>query len=271
VAVIEQLIGAYVALGSLKEESRMRIILPISCVAPVVGLLSFTGAAWAQDSQGTPVPSQPTTVGEGQPPQNLPPPTSYNEPAPPPPAPTVAMGGVTEQAGIGGTQAYARAGVLELGGFANFTFADSFTQIGFAPTVGWFFVDNLEISAIININYVNQDVTIETPSGTESENVDSTVMLLLAEPSIHIPFQESLYGFLGVGFGLAHQGGDDGAGTGFAIAPRLGVNVLVGRSGIFTPALTGVYQTTEAVQTPSGTVVGVSSSFGIQAGYTVMW
>lgn len=247
-----------------------------SAVATVV--LSFSTTVFAQDAQpdaqstGEATPQMETTVGEGTPPQNLPPPRSDNDPAPPPPAPTVAGTGVTEQAGIGGTQAYARAGVLELGGFANLTSAEDYFAIGFSPTIGWFFMDNFELSAIINLTYSKQTV--------EGIDTSNTILMALAEPSVHIPFSESLYGFLGVGFGIASQSAssdlegadeDEGAGAGFALAPRLGLNIMVGRSGILTPALQGLYQTTEAVSTPQGAVVAVKSSFGLQAGYTVMW
>jgi hypothetical protein len=235
--------------------------------------LLISPTAWGQDvkagadvhASGEAAPTMSTTVGQGQPPQNLPPPQSDNDPKPAAPAPSVAATGITEQAGIGGTQAYARAGVLELGGFANLTSAKDYLSIGFNPTIGYFFMDNVEISAIVGVNYARQKVA--------GESVHQTLVMVLAEPSLHIPFTQSLYGFLGVGFGLASQSSDPGpsAGTGFAIAPRLGLNIMVGRSGILTPALQGLYQTTEAVSTPQGTVVAVKSSFGFQAGYTVMW
>jgi len=234
-------------------------------------LVSQAALAQEETSDGRPAETMQTTVGEGQPPQNLPPPRSDDDPRPPAPAPAVSATGVTEQAGIGGTQAYGRAGVLELGGFANFTFAQDFTSIGFAPTIGYFFVDNLQLSAIIGINHVSQ--TTADPASGEEIDGSATQMLLLAEPSLHIPFSQVVYGFLGLGLGLASesQSPGEGAGAGFAIAPRLGVNVMVGRSGIFTPAIQGVYQTTEAIRTPQGAVVAVKSTFGLQAGYTVMW
>src|SRR5207245_86326 len=70
-----------------------------------------------------PDPYNRTTVGEGTPREQLPPPRSSHDPQPPVPAPTVPETGVTKQAGVGGTQAYARAGVLELGGSGGFAAA----------------------------------------------------------------------------------------------------------------------------------------------------
>ncbi len=196
-----------------------------------------------------------TTV-TGQPAKPLPPPQSDHDPAPPVPAPGVPDNGVTEQAGVGGTQAYARAGVLELGGSAGFARASDFTQVNVSPSVGWFFMDNLQLSGIVGINYINA-------SGNSS-----TLMTYLAEPSYHLPFSDKVFGFLGVGAGLAYA---KGAGAGFALAPRLGINVLVGRSGILTPAFQMVYNTTETIPTANGTAVAINTTYGANIGYTVMW
>ncbi len=242
----------------------MRFIKPVIFCSAAMAAALISTTSLAQDSE------QPETetveIGAGS--NNLPPPQSYNEPLPPAPGGEVAVTGVTSQAGIGGTQAYARAGVLELGGSAGLTIGENFTQFTLSPSIGWFFVDNLEISAIMGLNYVSQTIG----EGASEQDFTSTVLNLLIEPSYHLPFSDRLFGFLGIGAGLAYRGGDgaDG-GTGFAIAPRLGLNVMVGRSGIFTPAITAVYQTTDAVATPQGNVVAVAATFGMQAGYTVMW
>jgi hypothetical protein len=238
-------------------------------LVPVLASAQNVGAQAQAEGNATVAPTTTATVGAGTPPQNLPPPQSDDDPQPTAPSPTVAATGITEQAGIGGTQAYARAGVLELGGFANLTSAKDYFSLGFNPTIGYFFMDNIEISAIIGVSHSSQTVR----ANGESTKASQTLIMALAEPSFHIPFTQTVYGFLGVGFGVSSQSGNPGpdAGAGFAIAPRLGVNVMVGRSGIFTPALQGLYQTTEAVSTPQGAVVAVKSSFGLQAGYTVMW
>ena len=177
--------------------------------------------------------------------------------------------GVLQQAGVGSEHGYARAGVLELGGFGNVTLAETFTSIGCSPTVGWFIFDNLEISAITTVNFVSQETVVVDANGvTVVDDVDSTVLLLLVEPSYHLKLTPVMYGFLGIGAGLASQ--EPGAGAGFAVAPRFGLNLLIGRSGIFTPALVAVYQTAEARDTPQGSS-GVSGTFGLSAGFTVMW
>ncbi len=193
----------------------------------------------------------------------LPPPRSYNTP-PPPPAPplsteTAARGmpaiAVTKEAGIGGTQAYGRAGVLELGGSAGLSLSGAFTQLSINPSVGWFFMNNFEISGILGLTYVHTDLS------------NNTVMSILAEPSYHLPFTDYLYGFLGVGAGISYA--NSGSGAGFALAPRLGMNVIVGRSGILTPAFVMNYSTSETVSANAQTAS--HTSYGINIGYTVMW
>jgi hypothetical protein len=93
-------------------------------------------------------------------------------------------------------------------------------------------------------------------------------MNFLAEPSYHLPMSDKLFAFLGVGAGLGYS---QVGGAGFALAPRAGLNILIGRSGILTPAFNVVYNTNQAVQTPQGTLLAVNTSYGASAGYTVMW
>lgn len=186
----------------------------------------------------------------------LPKPQSDHDPRPPVAKPDGADAGVTEQAGIGGTQAYGRPGVLELGGSFGINAASDYRSVNITPTLGWFFVDNMELSGLLSVNNID--------AGGES----STLLSLLVEPSMHLPLNNAAFIFGGLGLGVQHA---EGPGTGFAVAPRLGMNLMVGRSGVFTPALTMTYSTTDAVQTSQGTLLAVSMSYGLNAGYTVMW
>lgn len=205
--------------------------------------------------EGIPDPKE-RTIGRGTPAEELPPPRSDDDPRPPVAAPQVPTGGVVRQAGIGGMTAYGRAGVLELGGSANFVRATDFTQLSLNPSFGWFFMDNFEISAILGLSHLSAD------------EINTTFFSGLIEPSLHIPFSENVFGMLGAGVGLAYV---EGPGVGFAFAPRAGLNVLVGRSGVLTPQFFMQYATHEAIQTPTGALLAVSLSYGAGLGYTVMW
>lgn len=195
--------------------------------------------------------------------ENLPPPTSDNDPAPPVAGPVAGLPdtGVVEQAGIGGTTAYGRAGVLELGGHAGFMLAPGFRNINIAPMVGWFVADNIEVSGILGLSNIR--------AGDSS----ATVWSALVEPSYHIPVNRTLFGFFGMGIGAAYV---SELGAGLAVAPRVGLNFLVGRSGVLTPSLSYEY-TTHNVQTIDEemnkdiTLVAVSSAMRVNIGYTAMW
>jgi hypothetical protein len=162
------------------------------------------------------------------------------------------------QAGIGGVVGYGRAGVLELGGSAGFTFASDYRSINVSPTIGWFFADNLELSAIMSISNIKAG---DSPS--------ATLWSALLEPSYHLPFNRSVFGFLGLGLGASHI---TNMGTGFAMAPRLGANVMVGRSGVLTPSISYQYTTIDSMENSDGvSVVALTSSVQFNLGYTAMW
>jgi hypothetical protein len=225
-------------------------------IPAVFSLCTVASVAVAETSPA----STKTVASPGAPAGALPPPQSSNDAPPPVAQAAVTTTGVTEQAGIGGTQAYGRAGVLELGGSFGFTGASNYTSLSINPTLGWFFIDNVEISAIVGVNYNK----IADKSGT--------VLRLLLEPSFHLPLSQTAWAFLGVGAGVASVPNPAGDTTsGFALSPRLGANILVGRSGLFSPALFVDYTSGGSVSTPQGTVIAVNTAYGVQAGYTVMW
>lgn len=151
---------------------------------------------------------------------------------------------------------YARAGMVELGGSAFVTRATDFTQIQLSPQVGWFVLDRLELSALLGVHF--QDVPGRT----------TTLFTALVEPSWHQPFGRTVYAFAGLGAGLAYA---EGPGAGVAIAPRMGVNLVVGRSGVVTPTVSLTYVTHDAHTTPAGTLVEHAASWGLGLGYSVVF
>lgn len=186
----------------------------------------------------------------------LPTPVSSHEAPPEVATPGTPAGGIIRQAGIGGVVGYGRAGVLELGGSAGFLVAKNISSVQIAPSVGWFIADNFQLSGILNFNYAS------------AEGNGVTTTSLLGEASYHLPFNRTIFGFLGIGLGPAYI---EDSGVGFAVAPRLGMNVLVGRSGILSPSISFQYTTQDAMDTASGTLIAVNSSLRANLGYTVMW
>jgi hypothetical protein len=231
------------------------LVTSIVLLAPIV--------AFADDE---PVPNTdtPEATAPPTPAGQLPPATSDADPAPPVPAPVVpgVQGQVVEQAGVGGAVGYGRAGVLELGGSGGLTLAQNIRAVNISPSIGWFLVDNLELSAIIDVTNLK--------AGSES----ATLWSALVEPSFHAPFNRSLFGFVGMGVGAAYV---SELGTGLAVAPRIGMDVMVGRSGILRPSLSYEYTTHDAMGSVDAdgnsnvTLVSISSALRFNIGYSTMW
>lgn len=236
-----------------------QVVFAMGVMASVTALSSASFAQTGSNVSTGAAVSGNVQVGSGTPPAALPPSRSDTDPAPPVAAPLVPAGGMVSQAGIGGSTAYGRPGVVELGGSIGLTLAGELTQFNISPTVGWFFADNLQLSGIVGFNYSN--------TTTNGVSTSASSLNVLVEPSYHLPINQSLFAFLGLGVGLGYA---DGPGAGFALAPRLGMNIMVGRSGILTPALQFVYSTSEVLRTPQGTFIGGNTSFGLNVGYTVM-
>lgn len=220
----------------------------------MVGFMGLPTLALAQVEEDTDVEEQ--VSEEQQAAEPLPAPEGDDDPAPQVAMPNPPPEGIVKQAGVGGTTGYGRAGVLELGGFAGLTAASGHTNANISPTIGWFFADNMQLSGILGLSVVRTD---------ESSN---TLVSALVEPSYHLPFNRATFGFLGLGLGAAYA---EGQGVGFAIAPRIGANFMVGRSGVLTPSLSYQYTTHEAVEMADASYVAVSTRLAANIGYTVMW
>ena len=96
----------------------------------------------------------------------------------------------------------------------------------------------------------------------------------LLEPSFHLPFNRSMFGFIGMGVGAAYV---SELGGGMAVQPRIGMDFLVGRSGILRPSLSYEYTTHDAMGSVDDegntnvTLVAISSALRFNVGYSAMW
>ena len=219
------------------------------------GLLLSPTAAFAQDD------AQQTASDDDM---NAP-----SDPDPHPTPPGLEASGEFEaemerQAGTGGDVAYASKGVVEIGGHGSAELADAFTNVSIRPFAGWFVTDNLQLSGILEFGW--SEVEFTNPLTDETDSESSTLFGLYAEPSYHMPFSDRMLGFLGVGLGPTY----DSQEFGFAVRPRLGMDFLVGRSGIFRPALEVTYSTVDVVSRNNQNLVGVSTTYGISFGFSTM-
>jgi opacity protein-like surface antigen len=161
---------------------------------------------------------------------------------------------VAKNAGVGSDLAYASKSVVEVGGVLALRHQSETTLFRVSPSIGYFFVDNLELTLFpeLIITRIGADDNV----AGEGAQTDWSVGAVL-EPSYHLPLNDRLLAFAGLGVGVNFA---EDPGVDFLFRPRLGLDVLVGRSGILKPA--------------AFMDVGVNdglSSGGFEAGFTVMW
>jgi len=235
------------------------LLVPIAALADEVPAPTDPTANTTGEIENTPNKTAPPTPTGQLPPAES---TAHEQPPVPTPAVPGVGGGVVEQAGVGSSTGYARAGVLELGGSAGLTLAQDIRAINFSPSIGWFLIDNFELSAILDV------------SNLKAGGSSATLFSALVEPSFHVPFNRSMFGFVGMGVGGAYV---SQLGAGVAVAPRIGMEFLIGRSGILRPSLSYEYTTHDAMAAagPDGktdvTLVAVSSALRFNIGYSTMW
>jgi hypothetical protein len=171
---------------------------------------------------------------------------------------------VRTYAGVGSKTAYSEVGVAEAGGSLAFSASQGTMSFSADPTIGYFLFDNVELSGTLGIRHINL------------EDETSNVFSLVAEPSLHFPINDGLFWFGGIGLGAAlTDTSDTDSNVGFAFAPRTGIQILMGRSGLLNLGgrYSAVFSNVDAQVTPVGgeTVVAFVNTFDIQAGYTVMF
>lgn len=213
----------------------------------------------------------------------LPPAVSTHDPRPPAPSPIIGRKlTLVRQAGIGSPTGYARGGVMEFGGGINFLNGRNYTALSVSPMVGFFLTNNFELSAIFTMAY-NRDRFAEANKTAHNLN-----LIALIEPSVHLPIVDHVFVFAGLGLGVAYnqllsyvtENGQEtrkfNDNVGFALAPRVGFDIMVGRSGIISPAFNLTWSTNAAqkVQTADGTegtLVAVRTLVGASLNYRVMF
>ena len=135
-----------------------------------------------------------------------------------PDAPTVDLPDPGEDtkalAGVGSAVGYARRATVEAGGAMSFSLSNEAATLSADPMVGYFLFDNVQMSAIVGVRHVAVD--------GEHLNQFSAVL----EPSLHVPINDGLFWFAGLGAGLAladNVDDDPQLEAGLAVAPRAGI------------------------------------------------
>jgi hypothetical protein len=122
---------------------------------------------------------------------------------------------------------YAAESTFEVGGSVALNWTSETFDMVIGPSVGWFVADQWELSILTRYAYSS----VEQEDGTR-ESTDRGSILF--EPSFHHPLRaDGLYLFVGLGVGIGYD--DDK--FDFETVPRVGLNIGVGRAGVFTPAI----------------------------------
>ena len=182
------------------------------------------------------------------------------DPDPTPPVPGVlerrdAALDVVELVGVGGPTAYGSAGVLEVGGSGALLKGRDFVTARFAPAIGWFFADGLQLS------YVNEIFGGKTGQQTRF------AMTALVDLSVHAPLTDRLLVMGGVGAGVLYNGSD----WGFVTKPRVGLDVLIGRSGLIRPAFFVQWSHASLIDLEGEDVRDENWLYGVEVAYAAMF
>jgi hypothetical protein len=153
---------------------------------------------------------------------------------------------IAHGAGVGSPIGYARESVIELGGTLALTHRSETTDFRLSPSIGYFIVDNLELTLF-------PELQLTDVSGETDVRIAGTL-----EPSYHVPLtEETLFAFVGIGVGVSYA---EDPGVDVFFRPKVGMDVLIGRSGILKPA----------IFLDIGANDGLTAG-GLEAGFTVMW
>lgn len=165
---------------------------------------------------------------------------------------------VARDAGVGSPLAYGRRTVLELGGTFTFSHRSDTTEFGAAPSLGYFLLDGFEITlfALFRVVHIGADDQA-VPGSPESDGETDFAIQPLIEPSYHLALNDAVFVFAGAGLGLTIA--EDPA-VDFVVRPRIGLDVLIGRSAVFKPAFFLDLGVTEGL-----------GAIGVDAGFSAMW
>jgi hypothetical protein len=150
-----------------------------------------------------------------------------------------------------GRPAYGQKGAVELGGSVGLNWTNDAFGLDLSPTVGYFIMDRVELSALLRISYEDQ----ESENG-KRESVKSGALVI--EPSYHLPVRDELFVLAGLGMGIGHDDED----FDFEIIPRVGLNVGIDLVGVVTPSLKMPILIDND---------GTSAGLGLEVGYSVVW
>jgi hypothetical protein len=151
---------------------------------------------------------------------------------------------------------YGHAGTIAVGVAAGATLASDVRDVSVTPRIGWFVAERFEVAATASLARLD--------TGAQA----ATLWSMLAEPAYHLAVADRTFAVLGMGVGAAYV---HELGTGLAVAPRVGLEFVVGRALVITPALAYTYVAHRALDAGDVAVAGVTGALRLQLGVAATW
>ncbi|HEY4056076.1 MAG TPA: hypothetical protein VGM39_05680 [Kofleriaceae bacterium] len=153
---------------------------------------------------------------------------------------------------------YQRRGDYELGLSASAMLSPDVYSVTAAPEFGWVVANGVELTTIASVTTVRSD------------DARATLYAAIVEPSYHAPLSKTTYSFIGMGIGTAWA---KELGTQLIVAPRIGVNLLVGRRGAITPSVAYRFVTHGTIDAADDDAAtrALTRALQLELGYSVRW
>lgn len=158
---------------------------------------------------------------------------------------------------------YGQLGTIEAGASAGFALGEGSQGFSISAFAGKYIGDGFALTGYL-------DATTLIAGGTATTNVAA-----LIEPSLHVPVKPRMSGFVGMGLGPSYV---HNLGVAVAVAPHVGMDILVGHSGgVLRPSLTYLYTTHDPSEarnmdgTTHVTYLAAAGAVRFNIGYLKSW
>lgn len=183
--------------------------------------------------------------------------TAAAEPAKPPEAKPLPASAAPADIDATYANPHTQRGTTDLGVALGLFVADGVHDVAATVSAGRFVADQLALAASV------------TASTTRADGRTATLWAGLAEPSYHLELDTKTFGVLGMAVGAAYQ---SELGTSLAIAPRVGLEIVLGEHHVIAPMLAYQYIAYSAREArDDAALTALTSTLRFQLGYSVRW
>lgn len=153
---------------------------------------------------------------------------------------------------------YQRRGDYELGLGASAMLSPDVYSATISPVFGWVIANGVSLTTVASVTTVRSD------------DARATLFSAIVEPSYHAPLSKTAWSFVGMGIGTAWA---KGLGMQVVVAPRIGVNLLVGKRGAVTPAVAYRFVTHGTIDAADDDAAtrALTRALQLELGYSFRW